>query len=213
MQTCYYKMGDLMDAVNVCADFLSSVLPFVSPVVFFLCRYNKRDVDFSSLRDYNDYLEQVEDIGKRPDVEASLTDVSARGTDQAGLLPLPATHHATLPCSKDHGCILFIISYDTRTSTYILIVISLKYLDFIFFNPLCEERFRGIRKPKFICLKQSISLYLNSQAALPSLTRHLRDRCYFVPLTNRALFVLQQIKSPVVLKELVPVIHKWLLDF
>lgn len=74
-----------MDAVNVCADFLSSVLPFVSSIVFFHCRYNKRDVDFSSLRDYNDYLEQVEDIGKRPDVKVSLTDVSARGTNQAGL--------------------------------------------------------------------------------------------------------------------------------
>lgn len=78
MQTRCYKMVDLMDAVNVCADFLSSVLPFVSSVVFFHCRYNKRDVDFSNLRDYNDYLEQVEDIGKRPDG-------SAGGTDQAGL--------------------------------------------------------------------------------------------------------------------------------
>lgn len=71
MQTCYYKMVDLMDAVNVRADFLPWVLPFVSSVVFFHRRYNKRDIDFSSLIDYNDYLEQVEDIGKRPDVKAS----------------------------------------------------------------------------------------------------------------------------------------------
>lgn len=33
-------------------------------------RYNKRDVDFSTLREYNDYLEQVEDIGKAAELEA-----------------------------------------------------------------------------------------------------------------------------------------------
>lgn len=33
--------------------------------VFFLSfRYNKREFDFPSLRDYNDYLEQVEEIGE-----------------------------------------------------------------------------------------------------------------------------------------------------
>lgn len=36
-----------------------------------LNRYNKRDVDFFSLREYNDYLEQVEDIGKATELEAS----------------------------------------------------------------------------------------------------------------------------------------------
>lgn len=60
-------MVDLMEAVNVGAYFLSSVLLFVSSILFFHCRYNKRDVDFSSLRDYNDYLEQVEDMGKTTD--------------------------------------------------------------------------------------------------------------------------------------------------
>lgn len=34
-------------------------------------RYNKRDVDFSSLREYNDYLEQVEDIGKATEPKSS----------------------------------------------------------------------------------------------------------------------------------------------
>lgn len=34
------------------------------PPFFFLhCRYNKREGDFPGLREYNDYLEQVEDIG------------------------------------------------------------------------------------------------------------------------------------------------------
>lgn len=33
-------------------------------------RYNKRDIDFSSLREYNDYLEQVEEIGKAAELEA-----------------------------------------------------------------------------------------------------------------------------------------------
>lgn len=46
-------------------------LLFVSSVLFFLGRYNKRDVDFSSLREYNDYLEQVEDIGRSTDLRAS----------------------------------------------------------------------------------------------------------------------------------------------
>lgn len=41
------------------------VLLFASSLLFFLCRYNKRDFDFPSLREYNDYLEQVEDIGRR----------------------------------------------------------------------------------------------------------------------------------------------------
>ena len=39
--------------------------------MFLICRYNKRDVDFSSLREYNDYLEQVEDIGRSSNLEAS----------------------------------------------------------------------------------------------------------------------------------------------
>lgn len=30
---------------------------------FFLCRYNKREEDFPSLREYNDFLEEVEEIG------------------------------------------------------------------------------------------------------------------------------------------------------
>lgn len=30
------------------------------------CRYNKREGDFPGLREYNDYLEQVEDIGMAP---------------------------------------------------------------------------------------------------------------------------------------------------
>lgn len=29
----------------------------------FLCRYNKREEDFPSLREYNDFLEEVEEIG------------------------------------------------------------------------------------------------------------------------------------------------------
>lgn len=40
------------------------VLLFVSSVLFFVCRYNKRDFDFPGLREYNDFLEQVEDIGR-----------------------------------------------------------------------------------------------------------------------------------------------------
>lgn len=55
-------------SVHIC---FYRVLLFVSSVLFFLCRYNKRDVDFSSLREYNDYLEQVEDIGKSSHLEAS----------------------------------------------------------------------------------------------------------------------------------------------
>lgn len=27
-----------------------------------MCRYNKREEDFPSLREYNDYLEEVEDM-------------------------------------------------------------------------------------------------------------------------------------------------------
>lgn len=33
-------------------------------LLLFVCSYNKREFDFPSLRDYNDYLEQVEDIGR-----------------------------------------------------------------------------------------------------------------------------------------------------
>lgn len=40
-------------------------------LLFSLCRYNKRDFDFPSLREYNDYLEEVEDIGRSSDLEAS----------------------------------------------------------------------------------------------------------------------------------------------
>lgn len=60
-------MVDLMEAINVSAYFLSS--GFTILFLFLFCRYNKRDVDFSNLRDYNDYLEQVEDIGRSTDLE------------------------------------------------------------------------------------------------------------------------------------------------
>ena len=60
MQTWYFKMVDLMEAINVGAYLLSSGFT----ILFFLCRYNKRDFDFPSLREYNDYLELVEDIGR-----------------------------------------------------------------------------------------------------------------------------------------------------
>ena len=33
------------------------------------CRYNKREEDFPSLRDYNDYLEEVEDMSKKSSVK------------------------------------------------------------------------------------------------------------------------------------------------
>lgn len=52
-----------MEAIYGQAYFLSPVFTHVSSHPFFHCRYNKRDVDFPSLREYNDYLEQVEDIG------------------------------------------------------------------------------------------------------------------------------------------------------
>lgn len=52
-----------MEAIYGRAYFLSQVFTHVSLHPFFHCRYNKRDVDFPSLREYNDYLEQVEDIG------------------------------------------------------------------------------------------------------------------------------------------------------
>lgn len=53
-----------METINVSAHLPSSGFAIcITGSLFFLCRYNKRDVDFSSLRDYNDYLEQVEDIG------------------------------------------------------------------------------------------------------------------------------------------------------
>lgn len=46
---------------------LSPVLPSSHPhpttPPFLHCRYNKREGDFHGLREYNDYLEQVEDIG------------------------------------------------------------------------------------------------------------------------------------------------------
>lgn len=58
----------LLMSVHIC---FHQVLLFVSAILFFLCSYNKRDVDFSSLRDYNDYLEQVEDIGRSTSLEAS----------------------------------------------------------------------------------------------------------------------------------------------
>lgn len=41
-----------------------------------LCSYNKRDFDFPSLREYNDYLEQVEDIGRSTSLGASCNDFS-----------------------------------------------------------------------------------------------------------------------------------------
>lgn len=44
---------------------------YIITSVLTLNRYNKRDIDFSSLREYNDYLEQVEDIGKAAELEAS----------------------------------------------------------------------------------------------------------------------------------------------
>lgn len=37
--------------------------PQRSSLFFPHCRYNKREADFPGLREYNDYLEQVEDIG------------------------------------------------------------------------------------------------------------------------------------------------------
>lgn len=47
-------------SANIC--FHQAVL-FVLSFLFFLCRYNKRDFDFPSLREYNDYLELMEEIG------------------------------------------------------------------------------------------------------------------------------------------------------
>lgn len=67
-----------MDTINVCLPYNMQpvmhicshpVLLFVSSVMFFFCRYNKRDFDFPSLREYNDYLEEVEDIGTRTSLE------------------------------------------------------------------------------------------------------------------------------------------------
>ncbi len=63
-------------SVHIC---FHQVLLFVSSVLFFLCRYNKRDVDFSSLREYNDYLEEVEDIGRSTDLEASCWNGGQKG--------------------------------------------------------------------------------------------------------------------------------------
>lgn len=56
-----------MEAINVSAYlFLAGFSIFVlTSFVSFFCRYNKRDFDFPSLKEYNDYLEQVEDIGRR----------------------------------------------------------------------------------------------------------------------------------------------------
>lgn len=36
----------------------------MGPINVSLLRFNKRDFDFPSLREYNDYLEQVEEIGR-----------------------------------------------------------------------------------------------------------------------------------------------------
>lgn len=44
-------------------------------VSLLLLRYNKRDFDFPSLREYNDYLERVEDVG-RTNSEASLKEMA-----------------------------------------------------------------------------------------------------------------------------------------
>lgn len=62
-----------MEAINVSAYLLSSgfIICVMIPLSLSLslsspfCRYNKREFDFPSLREYNDYLEQVEDIGMR----------------------------------------------------------------------------------------------------------------------------------------------------
>lgn len=51
-------MVDLMGIIDV------GIFPLMIVALFCPHRYNKRDFDFPSLREYNDYLEQVEDIGK-----------------------------------------------------------------------------------------------------------------------------------------------------
>lgn len=72
-------------SVHIC---FHQVLLFVSSVLFSHCRYNKRDFDFPSLRDYNDYLEQVEDIGRCRVLEAGLR-LGRRGRRLVGcLLPV-----------------------------------------------------------------------------------------------------------------------------
>lgn len=43
---------------------VGQVLMFRPNTSFVLCSYNKRDTDFPSLMEYNDYLEQVEEIGE-----------------------------------------------------------------------------------------------------------------------------------------------------
>lgn len=53
----------LMDSIYDRACFLSPVFSSSHPPLFLRCRYNKQEGDFPSLREYNDYLEQVEDIG------------------------------------------------------------------------------------------------------------------------------------------------------
>lgn len=53
-----------MDSIYDRACFLSPVFSSSHPPPPFLrCRYNKQEGDFPGLREYNDYLEQVEDIG------------------------------------------------------------------------------------------------------------------------------------------------------
>lgn len=84
-----------MEAINASAYFLRPVLPYASIIMFFHCRYNKRDVDFSSLRDYNDYLEQVEDIGKSSDSACTKEWAFMRGMDQGNdATSWQETHHA-----------------------------------------------------------------------------------------------------------------------
>lgn len=64
-------MADLMEAVKVGLNLLSQVSLFVLSVLLFHCSYNKRDLDFTSPREYNDYLEQVEDIGRNTSLRTS----------------------------------------------------------------------------------------------------------------------------------------------
>lgn len=56
-----------MEAIYVCAYLLLSGFTtcVITSVLLSFRRYNKRDFDFPSLREYNDYLEQVEDMGRR----------------------------------------------------------------------------------------------------------------------------------------------------
>lgn len=92
----------LMEAINVSQlSLIFSSIRFsiyIITSVLTLNRYNKRDIDFSSLREYNDYLEQVEDIGKATGREASwsqchCTNKTIKKSQQAELWVLEISDH------------------------------------------------------------------------------------------------------------------------